>query len=134
MNIAIIGSGVAGAAAARLLRREGARPVVLESADDVAGRTRTVEHGDGFRTDAGAIFLMGSYARTLEYLRQSGHAAATHRWVARGAVLDEHGVLHPVRLDQPWSFLRMPQLTWRDRARIVRTIGGLADAPGPRSV
>ncbi|WP_028936112.1 protoporphyrinogen/coproporphyrinogen oxidase [Pseudonocardia spinosispora] len=124
MKIAIIGAGVAGAAAAHTLRRNGAHPIVLEASDAVGGRTRTVDH-DKFALDSGAIFVMGSYARTLHYLRESGHRPDMRRWVARTAVLDDSGARHSVRFDLPWTLLRMPQLGWRDRARLALGVAGL---------
>lgn len=130
MRIAIIGAGVAGAAAARTLRRNGAEPVVLEASDSVGGRTRTVA-GDDCEIDSGAIFLMGSYDTTFRFLRESGHEAELRRWAARAAVVDESGRTNPVRFDRPWTFLRMPHLTWRDRWRLARTIGALTLRRGP---
>ncbi len=128
MRVAIIGAGVAGAAAARAVQRQGHHPVVLEAADGIGGRVRTVTF-DGFSIDSGAIFVMGSYARTLSLLREQGHLPAMRRWPARTAVLDDTGRKHRVRLDRPWTLLRMPQLTVGDRLRAAREIGRLALSP-----
>jgi protoporphyrinogen/coproporphyrinogen III oxidase len=139
MRVVIIGAGVAGAAAARVLHRRGAEVVLLESGDGIGGRVRTVEH-DKFAIDSGAIFVMGSYTTTLRYLRESGHLAEMTRWPARVAVLDERGDRHPVRFDRPWTFLGMPRLRWADRLRMCSVLGGLAvralrhGAPGPFDV
>ena len=40
-------------------------------------------------------------------------------------MLDESGTTHPVRFDRPWTLLRMPQLTWGDRARFASKIGAV---------
>ncbi|MBA0126848.1 FAD-dependent oxidoreductase [Haloechinothrix sp. YIM 98757] len=130
MTVAVIGAGVAGAAAARTLRSHGVDALVLEASEAVGGRTRTVglEYG---AADSGAIFLMGSYDATFRYLREAGHEHELRRWEARAAVLDGDGERHPVRFDRPWTFLRLPQLTWRDRRRAVRAIGTLAMRRGP---
>ena len=128
MRVVIIGAGVAGAAAARILHREGHRPIVLEAADGIGGRVRTIEH-DGFEIDSGAIFVMGSYARTRAVLREQGRLPEMRRWHARTAVLDSAGRKHPVRLDRPWTHLRLPQLTAADRLRAARAIGRLALSP-----
>lgn len=128
MRVVIIGAGVAGAAAARALRGRGHEPIVLEAADGIGGRVRTVEQ-DGFRIDSGAIFVMGSYARTLSILREQGHLPVLRRWHARTAVLDDAGRKNRVRLDLPWTLLRMPQLTAADRLRAARQIGRLALSP-----
>jgi oxygen-dependent protoporphyrinogen oxidase len=130
MRVVIIGAGIAGAAAAYTLRKAGIDALVLEASDAVGGRTETVEK-DGFRIDSGAIFVMGTYERLLAYLDESGHHDEMIRWTARTGLLDK-GVLHPVRFDQPASFLRLPQLTWRDRARLVRVISGAALRKGPK--
>jgi protoporphyrinogen/coproporphyrinogen III oxidase len=125
MKVVVIGAGPAGAGAARRLREAGAEPIVLEAADALGGRTHTV-HQDGFAIDTGAIFVMGSYVRTLQYLRESGHVAEMRRWSARTAVMDERGRKHEVRFDRPWTLMRMPQLRWSDRARMARVVGRLA--------
>lgn len=130
MTVAVIGAGVAGAAAARTLRRNGVEPLVFEASDSVGGRTRTVA-GDECDIDSGAIFLMGSYDATFRFLRESGHDTELRRWEARAAVMDEDGKTYPVRFDRPWTFLRLPHLRWRDRLRLARTIGALSVRSGP---
>ncbi|MBI3216016.1 MAG: FAD-dependent oxidoreductase [Mycobacterium sp.] len=128
MRVVIVGAGVAGAAAARRVRGQGHQPIVLEAADGIGGRVRTVEQ-DGFAIDSGAIFVMGSYARTLSILREQGRLPMMRRWHARTAVLDDSGRKNRVRLDLPWTLLRMPQLTLADRLRAARQIGRLALSP-----
>lgn len=54
----VIGAGVAGLTAARLLARAGRRVVVLEARDRVGGRVWT-ERGDGLVTDLGASWIHG---------------------------------------------------------------------------
>jgi oxygen-dependent protoporphyrinogen oxidase len=132
VQVVVIGAGVAGAAAAHALRSDGVEPIVLEAAEAIGGRTRTVAH-EGFAIDSGAIFVMGSYARTLAFLRESGHAAELGRWIARTAVMDESGRKREVRFDRPWTLLAMPQLSWRDRLRCGRVIATLVlrGARGP---
>ncbi|WP_182379430.1 NAD(P)/FAD-dependent oxidoreductase [Nocardioides sp. WS12] len=120
MQVIVIGGGVAGAAAAHKLKSNGAQVIVLEAADAVGGRTRTLQR-DGFAIDTGAIFLMGSYDRTFGFLRDSGHRRDLTRWLALAAVIDDTERLNPVRYDRPWTFLRQPQLRVRDAARIAKT-------------
>jgi protoporphyrinogen/coproporphyrinogen III oxidase len=129
VDVVVIGAGPAGAAAAHELRSHGVNPVVLEAADGIGGRTRTVSY-NGFQIDSGAIFVMGSYARTLSFLRASGHHRDMGRWRADTAVLDEVGTRTRVRFDRPWTLLRMPQLSWRDRLRAAAAIGRLALTAG----
>ncbi|MFF2368959.1 flavin monoamine oxidase family protein [Agromyces sp. NPDC058110] len=54
----VVGAGVAGLTAARLLSRAGRRVVVLEARDRIGGRV-TTERVDGFVTDLGASWIHG---------------------------------------------------------------------------
>lgn len=54
----VVGAGVAGLTAARLLTKAGQRVVVLEARDRVGGRTWT-DRGDGVATDLGASWIHG---------------------------------------------------------------------------
>ncbi|MDX8153294.1 NAD(P)/FAD-dependent oxidoreductase [Patulibacter brassicae] len=129
MRVIVIGAGIAGLAAARRLTQRGHEVVVLEAGDGVGGRTRTVQVGD-FRVDSGAIFVMGQYDRTLAFLRAAGRTAEMARWPARTAVLDPDGGRHEVRFDRPWTLLGLPQLGWRDRARMAARVGRLVLTSG----
>ncbi len=57
----VVGAGVAGLTAARLLSREGMRVVVLEARDRVGGRVWTDRRG-GRATDLGASWIHGTTA------------------------------------------------------------------------
>lgn len=128
-RVVVVGAGPAGAAAARVLHDAGVEVCVLEAADVVGGRTTTARY-DGYSIDTGAIFVMGSYRRTRAFLRSAGRLDQMRSWRAR-TVLRDGARTYPVRFDLPASFLRLPQLTWRDRWRLVRTIVGLRLRPGP---
>lgn len=54
----VVGAGVAGVTAARLLTKAGHRVVVLEARDRVGGRVWT-DHSDGYVTDRGASWIHG---------------------------------------------------------------------------
>lgn len=54
----VVGAGVAGLTAARLLAQAGQGVLVLEARDRIGGRTWT-EHADGFTTDRGASWIHG---------------------------------------------------------------------------
>jgi predicted NAD/FAD-dependent oxidoreductase len=55
-DLAIVGAGPAGLAAAYFLRDDGLDVIVLEADDEVGGRTRSVSVG-GFASNAGAMFV-----------------------------------------------------------------------------
>jgi monoamine oxidase len=58
VDTVVVGAGVAGLSAARLLAAEGRRVVVLEARDRVGGRVHTARH-DGLVTDLGASWIHG---------------------------------------------------------------------------
>ena len=57
-DVIVVGAGVSGLTAARLVERAGKRVVVLEARDRVGGRVYT-ERADGFVTDTGASWIHG---------------------------------------------------------------------------
>lgn len=72
MQIAVIGAGPAGLAAAHRLQGAGHRVTVLEALDAPGGRTHTAHHGAGHWTDTGAGWLASFYPRTLALLAELG--------------------------------------------------------------
>ena len=63
-NVAVIGAGWAGAAAALTLARAGTQVTVFEAAKTVGGRARGIEK-DGRSFDNGQHLLLGAYQRSL---------------------------------------------------------------------
>ena len=59
-DVVIVGAGLAGLAAARVLHRAGRRVVVCEASDGVGGRVRT-DLVDGYRLDRGFQVLLTAY-------------------------------------------------------------------------
>jgi monoamine oxidase len=76
-DIVILGAGVAGLAAGRILARSGARVAILEARQRVGGRifTTYINHGadtQGHPVELGAEFVHGLPQETWEYLREAG--------------------------------------------------------------
>lgn len=63
----IVGAGLAGLVAARVLEQHGITPVVLEASDDVGGRVRSDEV-DGFILDRGFQVLLTAYPEIHRHL------------------------------------------------------------------
>ncbi len=70
-RVAVIGAGIAGLTAAYRLKQAGHTPVVLESADYVGGRIKSVRRGD-FLFDVGAFIYLGSYQQSIDLIREVG--------------------------------------------------------------
>ena len=70
-QVAVVGGGYAGFAAAVTLARGGARVTLFEASRTLGGRARVVEK-DGYRVDNGQHILLGAYAETLRMLRLVG--------------------------------------------------------------
>jgi monoamine oxidase len=75
-RVVVIGAGLAGLAAAHELSRAGVEAAVLEARERPGGRVRTLREpfDDGLYAEAGAVFVPGNHARTLEYARELGVA------------------------------------------------------------
>ena len=71
MNVAVIGGGYAGMAAAVTLAAQGVPVTVFEAARILGGRARRVEHRD-VALDNGLHILIGAYRETLRLMRQVG--------------------------------------------------------------
>src|SRR5262245_61483841 len=71
MNVAVIGGGYAGMAAAVTLAEQKVPVTVFEAARTLGGRARRVEH-DGLALDNGLHILIGAYSETLRLMRLVG--------------------------------------------------------------
>ena len=71
MNVAVIGGGYAGMAAAVTLAERGVPVTVFEAAKILGGRARRVEHRD-VALDNGLHILIGAYRETLRLMRLVG--------------------------------------------------------------
>ncbi len=71
-DVAVIGAGMAGLTAARLLAEAGKSVILLEARDRVGGRMLTARSAQGSTIELGAEFVHGSPKPTLELAREAG--------------------------------------------------------------
>ena len=84
-QVAVVGGGYAGFAAAVTLARGGARVSLFESSRTLGGRARVVDTLD-YCLDNGQHILLGAYAETLRMLRLVGVKPGVLE-TRRGAIL-----------------------------------------------
>ncbi len=126
-QVIVIGAGLAGLTAARLLRLAGLSVRVLEARSQVGGRVRSLVH-EGFTLDVGFQVLFTAYPavpRNLDLARLDLVS------LPPAAVIREGRLRQTVGRD-PGSLLgtvRADSLTWPDRARVLRLAASLKSAP-----
>ena len=127
----VIGSGAAGCAAAFALQRAGREVVLLEAADGIGGRTRTVRRGD-FGVEVGAIYMLNSYTHSIGLLESAEAGDVLQPWSPVAGLWDGRA-LHPLRYDYIPSFFSLPMLSVGDKVRLVfRAVQSiLSRAPEP---
>jgi monoamine oxidase len=99
MSIAIIGAGLAGLNAARLLGERGLEVEVFEASERVGGRARTTVH-DGVAIELGPEFIHGEPEVMLELARQAKLPVETIQEVRFRRCADRI-----VSFDRPWGRL-----------------------------
>ncbi len=124
LNIAIIGGGYAGMAAATALAERGIAVTVFESARQPGGRARGVVQ-QNTQLDNGQHLLLGCYHQTLKLIKQVGGNLETD-FLRLPLQLDLHGhfSLKAPHLPAPWhllvGLLKAQGLTCRERLRAAR--------------
>jgi protoporphyrinogen/coproporphyrinogen III oxidase len=98
-RVAIVGAGIAGLTAAYRIKQAGHTPVVIEAADYVGGRIKSVRRGD-FLFDIGAFIYLGSYLESIDLMREVGLGARMGRYKAYGA-MPRDGKLNFLDLERP---------------------------------
>ena len=121
MRVAVVGAGPAGMAAAARLADHGAEVSVVEAADAVGGRTRSVLLGPGHRLDTGAAWLAGFYTEALRCCR-----GLAMLW--RDVTGTPELVVGDRRLPAPFepaALARTPLLGAAEKARFARWAAGV---------
>ncbi len=124
LNIAVIGAGYAGMAAAVRLAEQGMAVTVFESARGLGGRARGVAHRHT-QLDNGQHLLLGCYRDTLRLIGQvGGNLDADFLRLPLQLDLHGHFSLKAPRLPAPLhllaALLRAQGLSWRERLSAAR--------------
>src|SRR5258708_1484027 len=136
-DVAVIGGGVAGLAAATALAEAGRRVLVLEARGELGGRaTAFIDRETGELVDNGQHVLFGCYRETFRLLRRIGAEANVRTQpLLEVPYLDESGrrsVLRCPSLPSPLhlvaGILRWDALSWGDRFSVLRVAGPLLRA------
>jgi phytoene dehydrogenase-like protein len=119
--VVIVGAGLAGLAAARVLAGAGVPCTILEASDGVGGRVRT-DLIDGFRIDRGFQVLLTAYPECRAVL---DYPALDLRAFEPGAVVRAgarwHRLADPFRRPGPAVASLLDGLgSWRDKAAVLR--------------
>lgn len=124
VNVAVIGAGWAGMAAAVTLAQAGTRVTVFEAARHLGGRARSVAI-EGIELDNGQHILIGAYRETLRLMRAVG--AEPEQLLLRQPLAIEYPgkfSLHAPRLPAPLhllgGLLTARGLSWSERIAAMR--------------
>lgn len=135
--VAIVGAGMAGAAAARGLSRAGHRVAVFDKGRGPGGRMATRRLPSGARVDHGAAYVTARDPGFAAALRELGEAGAVADWGEAGWSVGVPAMTQPVRaltegIDVATGVtvgrLSRDEAGWRLRDATGAPLGGLFDA------
>lgn len=119
IDVAVVGGGASGLAVAGALQQAGRSVQVLEAADRVGGRMRTLRR-DGYLIDEGAeMIATHGYDATWRLIRQAGLADADLPRVAAPLALWRDGAVHP-NVGRPLGLVTGAGLSLRARLDLLR--------------
>ncbi len=126
--IVIVGGGLAGISAARVLHRERVPFVLFEREPVLGGRVRTDVSPEGFRLDRGFQVLFTRYPAVRRFvdLKQLGLCSFTPGAVILGPGGEREELADPLRVPASvWKTLRSPALSLADKGRVALELADL---------
>ncbi|MFJ9597922.1 protoporphyrinogen/coproporphyrinogen oxidase [Streptomyces virginiae] len=117
-RVIVVGAGIAGLAAGYRLHTQGFDVTVLEKADFLGGRMRTIHHG-GYTLDLCAVYLSDSYRHMRELVAETGIEGQTRPASDRVGVLRE-GHTHYLSLSSKTALATTRLLTWTSKLKALR--------------
>jgi monoamine oxidase len=134
VDVAVVGAGVAGLAAARELRRRGLKVVVLEARDRIGGRILTVHDPRlPLPVELGAEFVHGAAPATYRMLAEAGLTTCDLTgdiWRTRRGKLTRSTALRPIDRILRHIDLRAPDRSFDD---LLGSLGGRERAADRRA-
>jgi hydroxysqualene dehydroxylase len=132
-HVVVIGGGMAGLAAASLLASRGIKVTVLEAAQHLGGRARSVAieyNSQVVQLDNGQHIMLGAYTETLKLLARIGvkEKDAFLRLPLSLDIREKHQTVFklstptflPAPLDQLFGFLNCIGFSWGERFNVIK--------------
>lgn len=128
----VLGGGFAGLTAAHVLRRAGWRVVVIEAAEEVGGRVRTVRK-QGYTIDTGATQMSTGYRQYLELCEELGVREQMIESCPYVGMLRD-GRIHAIDARSLLSSALTGALSWRGKLSLLNTVRDAAAIRPPVDV